>query len=266
VNIDHNADHRWAGTLLARAVGTEPELGFQAEEVLAKARRDLARRRVVLTGAMTVVALLATTLLFGQLGSSGPGTQAGQGGPATASPPSSAPTETTVYGVEGPLVVDARSRQLTAELADAHVLPPGVTASVGKYYGGEPLVFYKMVTGQYVNSYYAYATLTDSHGQGHLSVHLLNQQTGINCVGKPDPQSCHTETLPGGSRITAYRYTPGDASIQWIVELVRPNGTAVDVLCGNWSMDGDTGGYLNNTKAEPPVAKETLVRLAKLFA
>ncbi|MFD2419169.1 hypothetical protein [Amycolatopsis pigmentata] len=264
MNIDDDAEHGWANTLLSRAVGPEPELGFRAEDVLAKARRDLAWRRAALTGTLTVAALVATAVLLGHGSSPEPRTPA-NGGPTATSTAPSPPTETTVYGVEGPLVIDARSKDLTAKLADAHALPPGVTASTGKYYGGDPLVFYKLPIGQNANSYYAYATLTDSHGQGHLSVHLLNQQTGTNCVGKPDPRVCSTEVLPDGSRITAFRYAPDGTAVQWIVELVRPNGTAVDVLCGNWSMDGDTGGYLNNTKNEPPVPKDTLVRLAKLF-
>lgn len=270
MNIDDDAEHRWANTLLTRAVGAEPELGFEAEEVLARVRRARGQRRAALTGALTLTALAAIGLLLGHGGSPRPTTQVGHVGSAGASPAASnSPTETTVYGVEGPLVVNAHARTLTTELAAAHLVPSGVTAGTDTSYGGQPLVFYKLITGQYTNSYYAQATLTDSHGAGHLVVQVLNQQTGVNCVGISDPKTCHTETLADGSRITARRYAPstrGKPIIQWMVELVRPNGTAVDALCGNWSLDGDpaTGGTTHATGAEPPLAETTLVRLVQL--
>lgn len=263
-----DTDHCGANALLARAVGAEPELGFRAEDVLARSRRQLARRRAALTGALTVAAVLGTGLLVGHVGSPGSGVEAGDGGSATpvqATATTAAPT--TVYGVEGPLVLDAHGRTLTAKLADAHLIPPGVSESTDKSYGGEPLVFYKLVTGQNVNSYYAQATLTDSHGAGHLAVQVLNQQTGINCVAVTDPQACHTQTLPDGSRITVLRYTPTPLDkpiIQWWVELVRPDGTAVDAMCGNWSMDGEKGGIGTATGAEPPLKADALVQLVQL--
>ncbi|GLY70771.1 hypothetical protein [Amycolatopsis taiwanensis] len=271
MNIDDNADHRWANTLLDRAVGTEPELGFRAEDVLARARRQVARRRAALTGALTATAVLGTGLLVGHGGSPPSGVEAGNGGstvPSPVAPSSAAPT--TVYGVEGPLVLDAHGRALTAKLADAHLIPPGVKESTDKYYGGEPLVFYKLINGQNVNSYVAQATLTDSHGAGHLVVQLLKYQRGINCVAVENPQACRVQTLPDGSRITVLRYTPepspGEPTIQWIVELVRPDGTAVDAMSGNWSMDGDknTGGIDHATGAEPPLNDDALVRLVQL--
>ncbi|HET6500203.1 MAG TPA: hypothetical protein VFG87_05495 [Amycolatopsis sp.] len=270
MNNDENANHHWANALLARAVDAEPELGFRAEDVLTKARRDLGRRRVALTGALTAAALVATGLLFGHEGSTGSAVQAANGGSASTDLAAPAPPETTVYGVEGPLVIDARARAMTAELADAHLIPPGVTASTDKYYGGQPLVFYKLVTGQYAGGYYAQATLTDSHGAGHLAVQVLKQQTGLNCVAVSDPQACHVQTLPDGTRITVLRYTPspspGKPTIQWWVELVRPDGTAVDVRSGNWSLDGDpaTGGISHATGAEPPLSEDAVVRLAQL--
>jgi hypothetical protein len=271
VNIDDNTDGNWANTVLARAVGAEPEVGFRAEDVLTRARRDLARRRAALTGALTVAALVGTAVAFGPHSDSPrSGDQVGSGRSATTSPaaPSVAP-ETTVYGAGGPLVIDARSKEMTAELAAAHPIPPGVTLSTDKYYGGQPLVFYKLITGQHVGSYHAQATLHDSRGAGHLVVQVLKVQTGLNCVAVQDPKSCTTQTLPDGSRLTVMRYTPSPSdfpTIQWIVELVRPDGTAVDAMSGNWSMDGDkdTGGINHATGAEPPLGSDKLVQLVQL--
>jgi hypothetical protein len=267
MNTDDDADHRWAARLLARAVDTEPELGFTPEDVLSRARRDLTLRRSALTGALTIAVLVTTGLLLGQSGA--PQSHTDHGVPAATRPAVTATTETTVPGAENLLVLNAHAGALTAELAGARLIPPDVTPSMDKSYGGQPLVFYKLINGQFANSYYAQATLTDPHGAGHLVVQVLNQQTGINCIGISDPRVCHTQTLPDGNRITVRRYTsavPDKPTIQWQVELVRPDGTAVDALCGNWSLNRDpaTGEIAHATGAEPPLSKDTLVQLVQL--
>ncbi|HWC82644.1 MAG TPA: hypothetical protein VG756_22050 [Pseudonocardiaceae bacterium] len=266
-----DADRQWAHTLLARAMDDEPELQLRAEEVLTSGRRSLGRRRAALTGAITVVALAATGILLSLADSARSGAQtAHQGQPALSTTAPAAP-ETTLYGAEGPLILDAHSRVMTTELAGAHAIPAGVRASEDKYYGGQPLVFYKIINGQYPGSYYAQATLTDSHGAGYVDVQVLRagQQAGLNCVGIPDPPTCQTQTLPDGSHLTARLYTqngPGKQTQQWLVELVHPNGTAVDAGSGNWSMDGDpaVGGIDHATGAQPPLSEAALIHLAEL--
>lgn len=254
-----NDNDRWANTMLANAVGTEPELGFQPDDVLTRARRDIARRRATVTGAATVVALVATGLLVNHHDS---GTQR--------QPAAATQTPTTVQGYGGPMVYDAHGAAMTAALADARLIPPAIRLSTDTYYGGAPLVFYRLNTGQYTNSYYAQATLTDTHGAGHIAIRVMRQQTGLNCVGAPSYwQPCRTTTLPDGSRLTSMRYAPpqsGRPAIQWTVELVRPDGNAVDAMSGNWSLDGDpaTGGITHATGAEPPLDLNTLVELVRM--
>ena len=258
MNTDDN--ERWANTMLADALGSEPELGFHADDVLTRARRDRSRRRASITGIATVVTLAATGLLLGHGGAQRHPVLAGKS-PFTA---------TTVQGYGGDMIYNAHAATLTAGLADAHLIPPGIHLSIGQDVGGEPLVFYKLVTGQYADGYLAQATLTDEQGPGHLVVYALPRSTGVNCVGAPSSsQPCTTTILADGNRLTTMHYAPpqsGKPAIQWIVELVRPDGTAVDVLCGNWSMDGDkaTSGTDHATGAEPPIGIDTLVRIAEL--
>lgn len=272
MNADNTTDARWIGTVLERAVGPEPELGFRAEDVLRRARKDLARRRgVVLTGVLTAAALVTTTLVLNH-GDSPYSSEVATGGP-TATPSSTQPVVkgTTVYGAGGPLVVDGRSRELTAALAEQQIVPAGATVSEDKHYGGQPLVFYKITVGtQYLNDYYAEAALTDSNGTGHFFMRIEQHPEGINCVAAPS--TCATQDLPDGSHLTAYRDVQppvGHAkggTIQWIVELVRPDGTAVQAASGNWSLSGDpaTGGITHATGAEPPIGEDTLIRLVRL--
>jgi hypothetical protein len=108
-----DADRQWAHTLLARAMDDEPELQLRAEEVLTSGRRSLGRRRAALTGAITVVALAATGILLSLADSARSGAQtAHQGQPALSTTAPAAP-ETTLYGAEGPLILDAHSRVMT---------------------------------------------------------------------------------------------------------------------------------------------------------
>jgi len=259
VNTDDN--ERWANTMLADAVGTEPELGFHPDDVLTRARRDRSRRRATITGAATITALVATGLLLDH-GST-------EHHPIiTGAPPA---TETTIYGGSGdPMTYDAHAAALTATLADARLIPAGIRLSTDTSYGGQPLVFYKLITGQNTNSYYAQATITDQHGAGHLVIQVLRQQTGLNCVNAPSYwQPCESRVLADGVRITTVHYAPpqpGRPAIQWQVEVVRPDGTAVDVQCGNWSLDGNpaTSGIGHATGAEPAIGVDTLVQLARL--
>ncbi|HJQ48555.1 MAG TPA: hypothetical protein VJ870_19855 [Amycolatopsis sp.] len=270
MNADDNMDAALISTVLERAVGTEPELGFRAEDVLRRAHRGMARRRVAFTGLLTVVALVASVLLFNQVRSPRSSEPA-----AGTSSPSTRPAvgNSTVHGAGGPLVIDARSRELTAALATQNIVPPGVTIAGGESYGGQPLVFYKITVGtQYLNDYYAQAELRDSHGTGHFFVRIEQHPDGISCVATGN--TCVTQDLPDGSHLTAYRHAQppvGDAkygTIQWIVELVRPDGTAVQAASGNWSISGDpaSGGISNPTGAEPPIGKDALIRLVEFPA
>jgi hypothetical protein len=269
--MDDDTDATWISTVLRQAVGTEPELRFQAEDVLRRAHRDLARRRVAFTGVLTAAALVATALLVNHITPPRPAT----GGPPVTSTLSTRPAvhDTTVYGADGPLVIDAHSRELTAALAAQHIVPPGVTATEDKYYGGQPLTLYKITVGtQYLDDYYAEAELTNSHGTGHFYLRIERHPDGISCVA--DSGTCTTRDLPDGSHLTASRYVQppvGHAkhgTIQWIVELVHPDGTAVQAASGNWSLSGDpaTGGIERATGAEPPIGEDALIHLVELPA
>jgi hypothetical protein len=66
VTFDDDNEHRWANTVLIRAVGAEPELGFEAADVLARAHRNRAQRRARLAGALTIVALATIGVVVGR--------------------------------------------------------------------------------------------------------------------------------------------------------------------------------------------------------
>lgn len=69
-----------------------------------------------LTGTLTVAALAATAVLFGHGSPTGPRTQAANGGQHD----TQRADRNHVYGAEGALVIDARSKELTTKVADAH--------------------------------------------------------------------------------------------------------------------------------------------------
>lgn len=127
---------------------------------------------------------------------------------------------------------------------------------------GEALHFYRRPNLPDFDDYTAEAAVTDAHGTGRLTIMIKRRQTGLNCVDKPSSWQCETQTLPDGTRITSMRYAPDltdHGAIQWEVELVRPDGSAVLVMCGNWAEGVDKA-----TEAEPPLGRDILVAIAKI--
>ena len=264
MNTTDDTDDRWVHTVLVRAMGDEPALGLDPGTVLTVARQRRTQRRAALLGISTVVVLVTTGLLLLR-------PAAHVTVPPATQLHTSAAAPTTVYDVEGPLVIDEHGRELTTLLVNARLIPPGIAVTADEPDTSQPLEFYKLISGSNIDSYYAEATLTDAHGAGHLVVQVLRHPTGQSCAsGAANLQPCHTATLADGSQITTMHYvTPGHGkqAVQWIVELIRPDGTAVDVLCGNWSLNTKaphSGSSDDATGAEPPLGVDTLVALAQL--
>lgn len=181
---------------------------------------------------------------------------------------------TTIYGADGIVTSDDHSRALTAALVNAHEFPAGVSVSpaADPYYGNHTLVFYRSFSTQSGYIYNAEATVTDAHGSGQLAIQVLQQPEGLTCTDAPNNwQPCQMIILPDGTHITSLRYSPdldgtpglGDQEVQWLVELVHPDGTAVDAQCDNESWDSKSVD-MHPSGAEPPLDGDVLIALVSI--
>lgn len=256
-------------SLLGRALGEEPPLRLDRDEILRRGRRGVRIRRLAASGgvAATVVAVVLAAAALSNLPGGGSDVAPADGlstGPSytTTPAPSSTSLESAPLGPQLPLTTTTsatrgkRAVELTQVLAEAKVIPTEfeLRSATGTT---SPLAF--AVDGE---GYLAAANLADARGVGSLDITVVSLRGGVLLVGCPPndaARACTVETV-SGLRMALITEWSGQGGTEYRVQVARPDGTKIDVRTTNTAFTNRNVV----TRAKPPVEFDVLKRIAVL--
>ncbi|HET8642552.1 MAG TPA: hypothetical protein VFM37_11480 [Pseudonocardiaceae bacterium] len=160
-----------------------------------------------------------------------------------------------------------RATELSAVLAAAGVLPPGMTAVRAPSVPVEAMEFFVSQGGYKLN-----ADLVDADGEGNLFIFLsppalghLPGRENVTCAGMA---ACEVITLPNGRKATVQRDTAYNAPAKVIIlNTIAEDGTQILVRSANQSerfAGGKNPPVSQPTRPEPPLDIDALARIASL--
>lgn len=155
-----------------------------------------------------------------------------------------------------PEASSSRAAELTAALAELHLLPQGMSASAMPGAIAPAMAFYPSQGDYKLN-----ADLIDAKGKGNLFIDLSPPGVPFvadSCTGKPD---CEVLTLPDQRTVLVTRPTIGQIKhVQ--LSTTTPDGATLLIMVSNQSAAaGRTSGP---SRPDPPLAVEDLLRIASI--
>ncbi|TDP97096.1 hypothetical protein [Labedaea rhizosphaerae] len=240
--------------VLERGFGTEPPVGLDRDDLIARGKRRLRRQRAAaISGvALAAVAVLTVTSMT---------TSWFTGSPTGSAPAASRPTTTTTLATKP----SSPKQRLGEALRTAPITwPDEITARTGNP-GPHWYDFrYGYLPSADSTGYEANMKLDTPKGYRWLTIDVLGVPAGTHapeCVGaqskKPLPD-CFRTRFPDGTELRVDAETPADASYPTIVlvTVVRPDHTQVDVM--------ETSSVGNGARSSQVMPTQVLIQLAKL--
>ncbi|MCS7480905.1 hypothetical protein ACFFQW_36540 [Umezawaea endophytica] len=248
--------------VLGSVFADEPPLRVHRDEVLRNGRTRLRRRRAAVLGGVVAVVAVAgfgASVLAGAVG--GGRVEAAGVGCAVESV---VPTVTTAPPKPCEPTTAERAEQLTAVLAEGHVVPAGLTAKTsGRRTHPDPLVFVPERA-----EYSASADLVTADGQtGTINVLVGGRGSNLSRAACDPPATCESRTVDGGDvQITKTPFgTAGE--VLTMVVLLRADGTKVYASVSNVSTAAVAAGRKAETAPtidRQPLTADELVKIVTL--
>lgn len=257
--------------LLGRAIGEEPPLRIDRDEVLQQGRKRLRKRRFLEAGsvvAAVVVAVVGAATLTNLAGSEPdrlpPAASyprpAPQEGPELPLPSTTTPSDvppSASGAVAPPVAVSAPevARQLTKALYDSEIV------LVGKFEplpGNSGTPEFQLYDSQYV--FEADVVRTDSRGYLHIAVNYAPGAVA-NCESVPEPFGDCKLGKAGAGPVTHAYYAGPDGEYRVYVSVVLANGTQLAATASNYTLRDREAGTKPDPKAQPVLNGDELAEL-----
>jgi len=122
-----------------------------------------------------------------------------------------------------------------------------VAVLIGRVDHGQPRALWCTKTGRPADD--TCLLMTDVSG-------VLDVMTDCDEQLMDDPRSCSASTGPNGENIVIIAGSPFDGRVEHRVDVIRPDGTALQIMCRNWMGVGEDRGQM------PPLSVDDLLELA----